>query len=601
MSASTNPLASLVWSTRYRYAPPGGTAEASIEATWDRVSRALADAESHDRASWARRFRAVLEDFRFLPGGRILAGAGTGRRVTLFNCFVMGTLADSLDGIFAALREAALTMQQGGGIGVDFSPLRPRGTRTDATGSIASGPVAFMHLWNQMSETVTGSSPRPGAMMGTLACDHPDLEEFVASKEAGALSHFNLSVLVSDAFMRAVERDDDWTLRFSLFDIERRTRARDLWDSIVRHAYDSAEPGVLFIDRIRRDDNLAYAETISATNPCGEVPLPAYGACNLGSLNLTCFVRGAFTPDAHFDHAALADVVVIATRMLDDVHAISGFPLPQQAQATRASRRIGLGITGLADALTMLNLRYDSAEGRAAAASTMRTITEAAYASSIELARERGPFPLFEPERYLAAPFVARLPPRVRDGIAQHGIRNSHLTAIAPAGTISLLAGNVSSGIEPIFAPEYERTVRGPDGTLSRMQVASYAVAQWHALQSEAALPETFVTAATMRPEDQLAMQAALQPHVDNAISKTTNVPADIPFTEFAGIYRAAWSMGLKGCTVFRPNAVTGSVLVRPEPRCERCDGVGRRGTAGLIQLLDGSGDPGALGCAPGP
>lgn len=573
MSAFANPLAASVWAARYRYTPHGGTAEPSVDATWDRVARALAAAEPRDRQAWVRRFRSVLDDFRFLPGGRILAGAGTARRVTLFNCFVMGTLEDSLDGIFAALREAALTMQQGGGIGTDFSPLRPYGAQADATGGMASGPVSFMHLWNQMSETVTGVGPRRGAMMGTLACDHPDIGTFIAAKEArGTLTHFNLSILVTDAFMRAVDVDADWTLVFPRFGIERRVSARDLWQSIIRHAYEGAEPGVLFIDRIRGEDNLAYAETISATNPCGEIPLPPYGACDLGSVNLARFVRDAFAPNARLDVDALADVAAVATRMLDNVYAISGFPLPQQAQAAQASRRLGLGITGLADALVMLNLRYDSAAGRATAAEAMRTIAEAAYASSIELARERGSFPLFDRNRHLEAPFVARLPSHLRQGIAKHGIRNSHLTAIAPAGTISLLAGNVSSGLEPIFALEYARSVREPDGVLSRVQVESYALAQWRATARGDPLPDTFVTTATTRPHDQLAMQAALQPHVDNAISKTTNVAADIPFADFAGIYRDAWEAGLKGCTVFRPNAVTGEVLSGPEPRCEHCD-----------------------------
>ena len=573
MTAFANPLASLVWSSRYRHTPQGAAPEPSIEATWDRVARALAEAEPRDRDLWARRFRAALEDFRFLPGGRILAGAGTGRRVTLFNCFVMGTLDDSLGGIFGALHESALTMQQGGGIGLDFSPLRPRGTGASASGGVASGPVSFMHLWNQMSDTVTGTTPRRGAMMATLSCDHPDVEAFIAAKERrGNLLHFNLSVLVSDAFMRAVERDAEWTLRFPRLGIERVTRARGVWKSIVQHAYDTAEPGVLFIDRIRRDDNLAYAETISATNPCGEVPLPPYGACDLGSLNLTRFVQAAFTGDARLDFSMLADVTAVAVRLLDDVYDVSGFPLPQQERAARASRRLGLGITGLGDALTMLNLRYDSPEGRAAASAVMRTIGEAAYAASIELARERGSFPLFDPKRFLEAPFVSRLPSSLRNGIAQHGIRNSHLTAIAPAGTISVLAGNVSSGIEPVFAPEYDRTVRNLDGSLSMMRVASYALVQWRALGRTAAFPDAFGTAATIRAHEQLAMQAALQPHVDNAISKTTNVPADIPFSELAAIYRSAWETGLKGCTVFRPNAVTGAILAQPEPRCQRCE-----------------------------
>ncbi len=524
-------------------------AEASVDATFDRVARALAAAEPCDRGHWAGRFREVLDDFRFLPGGRILAGAGTARRVTLFNCFVMGTVEDSLDGIFAALRESALTMQQGGGIGIDFSTLRPRAAPADATGGIASGPVSFMELWNQSR----------GAMMGTLSCEHPDVADFIdAKRRAGRLTHFNLSVLVSDAFMRAVEVDADWTLAFARAGVERRVGARALWDAIVASAYESAEPGVLFIDRIRAEDNLAYAETISATNPCGEIPLPPYGACDLGSINLTRFVRAPFTAEAALDRDALAATAGVATRMLDNVYEVSRFPLPQQEAAARGSRRLGLGITGLADALAMLGLDYGAPAARGAAAEAMRTICEAAYVASIELARERGSFARYDRERYLAAPFVARLPAHVRDA--------------APAGTISLLAGNVSSGLEPVFALEYARDIRQQDGATAHVAVEAYAVARFRALRGSEALPGTFVTAREVPAAAQLAMQAALQPHVDNAISKTTNVAADIPREEFGRIYRRAWELGLKGCTVFRPNAVTGAVLTGPEPRCERCD-----------------------------
>jgi ribonucleoside-diphosphate reductase alpha chain len=568
-----NALAASVWAQRYRFTPASGAPEPSIEATWDRVARALAAGEPKDRGHWAAAFRDALSDFRFLPGGRILAGAGTARRVTLFNCFVMGTIADSLDGIFASLRESALTMQQGGGIGLDFSTLRPYGAGADATGGKSSGPVSFMDLWNQMSDTVTGIGPRRGAMMGTLSCDHPDVLAFVeAKRHPGRLTHFNLSVLVSDAFMRAVDVGADWSLSFPRFGIERRVAARQLWDAVVQSAYDSAEPGVLFIDRIRAEDNLAYAETISATNPCGEIPLPPYGACDLGSINLTRFVRDPFGPQAALDLAALATTATVAARMLDDVYEVSSFPLPQQADAARASRRLGLGITGLADALAMLGLRYDSGEGRRTAAEAMRTICEAAYASSIELARERGSFERFDRARYLAAPFVHRLPAALRDGIARHGIRNSHLTAIAPAGTISLLAGNVSSGLEPIFALSYARDIRQPNGVVDRVQVESYALARWRRLGSHEPVPPAFVTTAQVSAAAQVAMQAALQPHVDNAISKTTNVPSDVPLDEFRAIYRSAWEQGLKGCTVFRPNRVTGAVLTGPEPRCERCE-----------------------------
>lgn len=559
MTEFANPLAAHVWRSRYRFED-----EPSVDATFDRVAQALAEAEPHDRERWAARFREALEEFRFLPGGRILAGAGTGRRVTLMNCFVMGTLDDSLEGIFSALHEAAITLQQGGGVGTDFSPLRPKGARTGATGGRSSGPVSFMQLWEQMCATVTDASPRRGAMMGVMACDHPDIHAFVAAKrQAGKLTHFNVSVLVYDAFMRAVADDGPWRLAFPRFPASREIRARDLWEAIVGGAYASAEPGVLFIDRIRAEDNLAYCETISATNPCGEIPLPPYGACDLGSINLAAFVRDAFTPRARLDLDRVAAIVPLAVRMLDNVWSVTRFPVPAQAEQGRSSRRLGLGITGLGDALAMLGLRYDRPEGREQAALAMRTITEHAYAASIELARERGAsFPRFERERYLAAPFVARLPQALRDGIAKHGLRNSHLTAIAPAGTISVLAGGVSSGIEPIFALEGTRRVRQESGEFEEVAIACPALLAWRAQAGAgAATPEAFVTATAIGPESQLLMQAALQPHVDNAISKTTNVAADIPADEFAAIYVRAFELGLKGCTVFRPNPVTGSIL----------------------------------------
>ena len=558
MTTLANPLAEHVWRTRYRFED-----EPSIDATLDRVAHALSEAEEHDRERWTRRFRDALEGFAFVPGGRILAGAGTKRRVTLMNCFVMGTLDDSLDGIFRALHEAAITLQQGGGVGTDFSPLRPKGARTDATGGRSSGPVSFMQLWEQMCATVTDASPRRGAMMGVMACDHPDIHAFVAAKRVGGkLTHFNVSVLVQDAFMRAVAEDAPWKLAYPRFRIEREIRARDLWDAIVGGAYASAEPGVLFIDRIRAEDNLAYCETISATNPCGEIPLPPYGACDLGSINLAAFVRDPFTPRARLDLEAIAALVPLAVRMLDNVWTVTHFPVPPQAEQGRSSRRIGLGITGLGDALAMLGLRYDSDAGRATAAGAMREIVERAYASSIELARERGAFRRFECEPFLAAPFVARLSRELRDGIAKHGLRNSHLAAIAPAGTISVLAGGVSSGIEPIFALEGTRRVRQDDGAFAEVEVACPALlACREAAAPGSPMPDAFVTATAIGPEAQLRMQAALQPHVDNAISKTTNVAADIAYEDFAAIYARAFELGLKGCTVLRPNPVTGSIL----------------------------------------
>jgi ribonucleoside-diphosphate reductase alpha chain len=576
-TAFPNPLAEEIWASRYRFVAADGAAEASIDATWDRVARALAAAEPHDRVAWERRFRDVLAGFRFLPGGRIVAGAGTGRRVTLFNCFVMGRVEDSLDGIFTALREGALTLQAGGGVGYDFSTLRPAGSAANAAGTIASGPVSFLHVWVAMCATVQSTGARRGAMMGTLSCDHPDIQGFVAAKrERGALTRFNLSVLVTDALLRAVDADADWPLAFPATGtplLRRSVRARALWEGIVRSAYECAEPGVVFIDRVRAQDNLGYAETIAATNPCGEIPLPPYGACDLGSLDLTRFVRDPFSAQARLDADALAAAAGTATRMLDNVYEVSAFPLPQQATTARASRRLGLGITGLADALVMLGLPYDGDDARHVAAEAMRTIKESAYETSVGLARDKGAFPLFDAERHLAAPFVRALPAPLRDAIRRHGIRNSHLTAIAPAGTISLLAGNVSSGLEPVFALEYERTVRAADGTPRRARVECAALAAFRRLHGDRRpLPAAFVTVDALAPEAQLAMQAALQRHVDNAISKTVTVPADTPFDEFAAIYRRAYDLGLKGCTVFRPNPVTGAVLAAPAAVARCCD-----------------------------
>ena len=576
MTAFPNRLAERIWADRYRFAAPGATAESSIDATWARVARVLAAVEPEAQAVWEGRFLDTLADFRFLPGGRILAGAGTGRRVTLFNCFVMGTIEDTLDGIFRALHEGALTMQQGGGIGYDYSPLRPAGERADAVGAVASGPVSFMHVWDAMAATVQATGARRGAMMATLRCDHPDIEAFIAAKRRpGVLTRFNLSVLVTDGFLRAVDADSEWPLVFPAEvagqHVLRAVRARVLWESIVRAAYECAEPGVIFIDRVRALDNLGYAERISATNPCGEIPLPPFGACDLGSLNLTRFVTAPFTPDARLDVAALEKTAQVAVRMLDNVYDVSGFPLPQQSRTARASRRLGLGITGLADALIMLGLRYDGAMARRVAADAMRSVTEAAYWASVEVARDKGSFPSFDRDRYLSAPFVHALPSELQAAIAHDGIRNSHLTAIAPAGTISLLAGNVSSGIEPVYALSYQRRVRQADGSTESVPVECYALAEYaHRHGATDPLPESFVTVGEMGPGAQLEMQAALQVHVDNAIAKTVNVPADIPFADFAAIFRRAYALGLKGCTVYRPNAVTGAVL-SAAPTAERC------------------------------
>jgi len=573
-----------IWRTKYRYADRKGR-EQTIADTRRRVAHALAAVEPRDAAAWEQRFLSILQDFKFLPGGRIQAGAGTARNVTLFNCFVMGTIEDSIPGIFRALQEGALTMQQGGGIGIDFSTLRPRGTPAKRAGGIASGAVSFMQIWDAMCGTILSTGSRRGAMMATLRCDHPDIEEFVAAKQQpGQLRRFNLSVQVTDAFIAAVRSDADWPLVFPAAAfagegetveriwpgeaaavpcrIVRHARARQLWERVLRATYDCAEPGVLFVDRINRLNNLYYRERLTATNPCGEIPLPPYGACDLGSLNLTRFVVAPFTKEARIDFDGIAHVTGIAVRLLDNVIDASKFPLPQQADNAHGSRRMGLGITGLADAMVMLGLPYGSEESLALARKVMGDICHAAYRASIALAAEKGSFPYFERDRYLAGAFVERLPEDIRYGIARQGIRNSHLLAIAPTGTISLLAGNVSSGLEPIFAATYARDVLTEDGTPRQLMLTDYALGLWRqSTGQQAALPPAFVTAGELPIGAHIEMQAALQPSVDNSISKTINVPQDTAFDEFKRIYDMAYDMGLKGCTTFRPNPVTGAIL----------------------------------------
>ncbi len=561
MSAFVAPIAERIWDMKYRLKSIEGVpVDGTVGDTWSRVARACAAVEA-DPTQWEGRFRDALEDFRFLPAGRIVAGAGTDRAVTLFNCFVMGAIPDSMSGIFQALKEAALTMQQGGGIGYDFSTLRPAGAEVMGVAADASGPLSFMDVWDAMCRTIMSAGSRRGAMMATMRCDHPDIADFIAAKaDAARLRMFNLSVLVTDAFMEAVKADAPWDLRFGE-QVYRTIPARDLWDRIMRSTYDQAEPGVIFIDRINGMNNLGYAETIAATNPCGEQPLPPYGACLLGSINLARLVDRPFDRDAALDEAALARLVPVAVRMLDNVIDASNFPLPEQAKEARAKRRIGLGVTGLADALFMCGLRYGSEEAAAQTAKWMRTIARAACLASVELAREKGAFPLFRADAYLAGGFMAGMDKDVRDAIAEHGIRNALLTSIAPTGTISLYAGNVSSGIEPVFAPSYTRKVLQPDGSHMTEEVVDYAVARWRERFGDRALPDHFVTAQDLSPSEHVRMQAAAQRWVDSSISKTINCPADIGFDDFADVYMQAWETGCKGCTTYRPNPVTGEVL----------------------------------------
>jgi len=561
-----------IWDMKYRLrAPangevPGEALDKTIEDTWRRVATALA-APEREPALWAERFYQAMEDFKFLPAGRVVAGAGSSRSVTLFNCFVMGTIPDDMGGIFAHLREAALTMQQGGGIGYDFSTLRPRGAPVKGVGADASGPLSFMDVWDAMCRTIMSAGYRRGAMMATLSCDHPDIEAFIeAKREPGRLRMFNLSVLVTDALMTAVAENAPWELSFA-GTVAKVLPARELWDNIMRATWAYAEPGVIFIDRINRRNNLYYCETITATNPCGEQPLPPYGACLLGSINLASLVEAPFTAKARLDLDRLCRLVPDCVRMMDNVVDISQFPLPQQKEEALQKRRIGLGVTGLADALILCGLRYGSAAAVAATEEWLGAIEREAYLASAALAAEKGPFPLYDRERYLAGETIAGLDADVRGEIARHGVRNALLTSVAPTGTISLFADNVSSGIEPVFSFRHTRNLLMPDGTRREEEVADYAWRLFRRLRGETApLPDYFVDAQVLTPEDHLVMQAAVQKHVDSSISKTINVPAEIAFERFEDIYTQAYALGCKGCTTYRPNEVTGAVLAaRPE------------------------------------
>lgn len=565
--------------------------ERSIAAVHARVARALAQAEPvEQRKAWEERFAAAL-DAGFVPAGRIQSAAGTDLSATLINCFVqpvgdsIAHVDDGHPGIYTALTEAAETMRRGGGVGYDFSRIRPRGAWVGSTQSSASGPVSYMRVFDRSCETVESAGARRGAQMGVLRCDHPDVEEFIHAKDGGDLKNFNISVGVTDAFMEAVQADGDFELvhraepgaaqkaagAYQKADptghglwVYRKVRARDLWEQIMRSTYDHAEPGVLFLDHINRDNNLSYCETIASTNPCAEQPLPPYGCCCLGSIDLTRFVRDPFEAKAAFDEAAFAKVAKVAVRMLDNVLDVTVWPLPQQQQEARNKRRVGLGFTGLGDALVMLNLRYDTPEARAMARRISEVMRDAAYEASSDLARERGSFPLFNADLYLTgSTFASRLPQPLKDRIRANGLRNSHLLSIAPTGTISLaFADNASNGIEPAFSWTYNRKKRMPDGSFKEYAVEDHAWRLYRHLKGEKApLTNAFVTALEMSAKAHEAMVAAVAPFIDTAISKTVNVPADYPYEDFQHLYLEAWQSGLKGLATYRPNSVLGSVL----------------------------------------
>lgn len=565
--------------------------ETSVEDLYRRVARALASVEKEElRAEWERKFLDNLHAGA-IGAGRIMSAAGTDIQATLINCFVQpvgdciqGVGDEGYPGIYEALREAAETMRRGGGVGYDFSRIRPKGAEVRGTHSMASGPCSYMNVFDQSCSTVESAGARRGAQMGVLRIDHPDVLEFITAKRTlGRWNNFNVSVAVPDAFMEALEADQPWELvhrakpgrklieegayqRSDGLWVYRTVSARELWDTIMKSAYDFAEPGILFLDHINQDNNLRYCEGISATNPCGEQPLPPYGCCDLGPIILTRFVRNPFGFGGlpTFDFEAFEQVVATQVRALDNVLDLTFWPLEQQRAEAMAKRRIGVGFTGLGNTLTMLCLRYDREEGRAMAARIAECMRNAAYRASVELAKEKGPFPKFDANGYLQpGTFASRLPKDIQTAIRKHGIRNSHLLSIAPTGTVSLaFADNASNGIEPAFSWTYRRKKREADGSTSEYVVEDHAWRLYRQLGGDVEhLPEYFVSALEMTAGEHIAMMEAVQPYVDTSISKTVNVPADYPYEDFKNLYLHAWRGHLKGLATYRPNPILGAVL----------------------------------------
>jgi ribonucleoside-diphosphate reductase alpha chain len=544
----------------------------SIEDTLHRVARAIAVNEQNAR-HWESKFEEILLGKYFLPGGRIIANAGTQRtEVTMFNCYVMNTIEDSIEGIFDTVKDSAVTQKQGGGVGFDFSTLRPKDSHIKGCESKSSGPISFMQVLDSTCRTIMSAGQRRGAQMGVMRCDHPDIESFITAKRGNsALQMFNLSVAITEKFIQAVKHNEDWELSFN-GQVHKTIRATELWDLIMQSTYDFAEPGFILMDKINEMNNLYYCETIAATNPCGEQPLPPYGACLLGSLNLTKFVKNPFEKNAEIDYDKIREVTRTAVRLLDNVIDLSGYPLPQQRDEARRKRRMGIGITGLADMFIFMGVRYGSAKSLEIASEVMQAITNSAYEASIGIAKEKGSFPLLEEAKYCRGKFVEQLPEEIRAGIKNFGLRNSHLISIAPTGTISLLAGNVSSGLEPIFAFKYNRRIRnGEEDDFTEVEVTDYAYRKYieyvgRAVKDED-LPDYFVTTDDVTPEEHINIQAALQKYVDSSISKTINVPPDYPFDKFKDIYMYAHSKGLKGCTTFRPSEHITGILTKTEDK----------------------------------
>ncbi|MBK6556548.1 MAG: adenosylcobalamin-dependent ribonucleoside-diphosphate reductase [Comamonadaceae bacterium] len=585
-ATATQPISHDVLKEKYLKA-----GESGFEDVYRRVARALASVEAEaDRAKYEALFLDNLHAGA-IGAGRIMSAAGTDIQATLINCFVqpVGDCIQGVDdggypGIYEALREAAETMRRGGGVGYDFSRIRPRGAEVKATASVASGPCSYINVFDQSCSTVESAGARRGAQMGVLRIDHPDVMDFITAKRTpGRWNNFNVSVGVPDTFMQALGDDQPWELvhrarpsasliaqgAFQRADglwVYQTVAARELWDTVMKSAYDFAEPGILFLDHINLDNNLRYCEAIAATNPCGEQPLPPYGCCDLGPIILTRFVRHPFGFDGvpAFDFESFERSVALQVRALDNVLDVTFWPLQQQREESAAKRRIGVGFTGMGNALAMLCLRYDAPDGREMAARIAARMRDAAYAASVALAREKGAFPKFEAEGYLGAgTFASRLPGDLQQAIRAHGIRNSHLLSIAPTGTVSLaFADNASNGIEPAFSWMYRRKKRESDGSTTEYAVEDHAWRLYREFGGDVdKLPDYFISALDMPAASHIAMMEAVQPFIDTAISKTVNVPADCPYDDFKGLYLQAWRARLKGLATYRPNSILGAVL----------------------------------------
>ncbi|MDD2478790.1 MAG: adenosylcobalamin-dependent ribonucleoside-diphosphate reductase [Victivallaceae bacterium] len=561
-----------IWERKYRYSGSSEVlADQTLSDTMKRVATACAKKET-DSKKWGAAFESILATLEFLPGGRIIANAGTSRgQTTMFNCYVMNKIEDSIEGIFDTVKASALTQKQGGGVGFDFSTIRPRNANIKGCEAPASGPLSFMRVLDSTCRTIMSAGQRRGAQMGVMRCDHPDIEEFITAKRGNSqLQMFNLSVAITSEFIQAVKDNANWDLKFN-GKVLKTVKAQELWETIMRSTYDFAEPGFLLIDKINQMNNLYYCEEVCATNPCGEQPLPPFGACLLGSINLTKFIENPFEENAKINLKRLREVITIAVRMLDNVIDISNYPLEEQRQEAYSKRRMGLGITGLADALIFMRVKYGSPESVRLSGEIMREVTHAAYRASIEIAAEKGEFKLLDREKYCDGQFIATLPQDIRDGIMKHGIRNSHLTSIAPTGTISLLADNISSGLEPVFSFKYTRKIRnGNEDDVTEVEISDYAYRQYcsrlgvNSIKDQD-LPAYFTSAGQIKPVDHLGIQAILQKYVDSSISKTINIPEDYPFEDFKDIYMQAYEQGLKGCTTFRPNENIMGILIKKD------------------------------------